>query len=551
MAGTTFEQQADESFEVTTADDENYDGGDLAAEQVDGGGLSLREALALANGDPTTANTITFAPDLAGATLFLTSGQQLSIITGGITINGDIDGDGSADVTISADSAAGADDAASRVFLIDGPGTIAATLNGLVIRDGRTSGNEAGGGIFVGDDDALTLTNSMVSNNSSSFRGGGIYGGATITLVNSAVSGNSAHLNGGGMMGPNGATITLVDSVVSGNEAGDDGGGIYAGFDAILTLTNTTISDNRGLDRDARGGGILGLPNSVITLTNATVVGNSAGAGGGISGIYSAITLINSTVTGNRADAGGGIYNSGVSPVTTLTNSIVAGNHAVFDGDDLHGSSARSDLVLTGSNIIGSAPADFDAVGVWTQIDGNSQAALETVFARVDLGGPNHIPFAELADNGGPVPTVAIRRGGIAHDTGVDAVLPADTQDLDQDGNDTESLPVDARGFDRAHGPGIDIGAFEIQNSAPVLAHPIPDQSSPEGMPVLFQVAADTFTDLDNQSLTYAATLVGGAPLPAWLIFDGGGLRPSPARRRRTSSAPSTSGSPRVTASFP
>ena len=37
------------TFTVTTANDEAFDGGDLAAETLDGGGLSLREAIGLAN----------------------------------------------------------------------------------------------------------------------------------------------------------------------------------------------------------------------------------------------------------------------------------------------------------------------------------------------------------------------------------------------------------------------------------------------------------------------------------------------------------------------
>src|SRR5262249_29797396 len=56
---------------VTTLADEAYGGGDLAAEMADGGGLSLREALALANalGDH---NSITFDDSLANGTLTLT-----------------------------------------------------------------------------------------------------------------------------------------------------------------------------------------------------------------------------------------------------------------------------------------------------------------------------------------------------------------------------------------------------------------------------------------------------------------------------------------------
>src|SRR5688572_17740371 len=52
-----------------------------------------------------------------------------------------------------------------------------------------------------------------------------------------------------------------------------------------------------------------------------------------------------------------------------------------------------------------------------------------------------------LADNGGPVQTIAITPVGVAHDAGDSGALPADTADLDGNGITTgETIPVDARG---------------------------------------------------------------------------------------------------------
>jgi hypothetical protein len=174
------------SFVVTTLTDV-VDAGD--------GVVSLREALALANGNGATPDTITFASGLAGGTLFLTSGQPLEITTDGVTVDGDIDRNGSADITIDADSTAGLSDAASPVFVIGGGDFAGNTLNGLAIQDGHAV-VATGGGIVVGG--ALTLTNSTVSGGSARF-GGGIYAGnnAALTLINSTVSGNSASYGGG------------------------------------------------------------------------------------------------------------------------------------------------------------------------------------------------------------------------------------------------------------------------------------------------------------------------------------------------------------------
>ncbi len=57
-------------------------------------------------------------------------------------------------------------------------------------------------------------------------------------------------------------------------------------------------------------------------------------------------------------------------------------------------------------------------------------------------------------------------------------------------------------------------------NDAPVVAHTITDQLSPEDAPWTFQVPANTFADVDNATLTYEATLESGDPLPLWMAFD-------------------------------
>jgi len=58
-------------------------------------------------------------------------------------------------------------------------------------------------------------------------------------------------------------------------------------------------------------------------------------------------------------------------------------------------------------------------------------------------------------------------------------------------------------------------------NDSPTLANAIGDQNATEDTAFSFTFAADTFADVDlGDTLTYTATLVGGAALPAWLSFD-------------------------------
>jgi VCBS repeat-containing protein len=58
-------------------------------------------------------------------------------------------------------------------------------------------------------------------------------------------------------------------------------------------------------------------------------------------------------------------------------------------------------------------------------------------------------------------------------------------------------------------------------NDAPAIANPIADQSAVAGSTFNFSFAADTFFDIDaGDTVSYAAALGDGAPLPSWLSFD-------------------------------
>src|SRR5262245_25053222 len=93
------------AFTVTLLqDDQTFDGGDFAAETADGGGLTLREALGLAN-NAADADAIDFAAGLSGGTLTLAQGELT--ITQRVAVDGDINGDGVADIAIDAHPPAG------------------------------------------------------------------------------------------------------------------------------------------------------------------------------------------------------------------------------------------------------------------------------------------------------------------------------------------------------------------------------------------------------------------------------------------------------------
>lgn len=59
-----------------------------------------------------------------------------------------------------------------------------------------------------------------------------------------------------------------------------------------------------------------------------------------------------------------------------------------------------------------------------------------------------------------------------------------------------------------------------LDNDPPVVAAPVPDLEASEDQPFQYSFAANTFTDPDDDLLTYSMTLQGGDPLPSWLTFE-------------------------------
>ena len=89
--------------------------------------------------------------------------------------------------------------------------------------------------------------------------------------------------------------------------------------------------------------------------------------------------------------------------------------------------------------------------------------------------------------------------GGSANNAGSVTNLAPDTQDLDNDGDIAEDLPVDARGFARVSGSTIDLGAVQIDEIDEI------DESSPLKL---------TFLELDqagNAILSFEVNQLLGA----------------------------------------
>jgi hypothetical protein len=181
------------------------------------------------------------------------------------------------------------------------------------ISDSRISANLSngpGGGIRHASGRLLIITGSTIAGNqvattSQRFGGGIASQGGALDIRYSTIMGNRAHFGGGVDIQNVGSssTLDLSNSIVSGNTATAEGGGIYV-FVATANIVNSTIANNLA---GAMGGGGISLQSvgnltASVSLTNATVAYNRASStGGGIQVISGSLTLKNSLIAGNAA----------------------------------------------------------------------------------------------------------------------------------------------------------------------------------------------------------------------------------------------------------
>jgi CSLREA domain-containing protein len=360
------------SFVVNTAadtDDANPGDGICADSH---GNCSLRAALDEASALFATNVTVTLPSRLYTLTISFPLDASLDP-SATLTINGA----GAASTAIDGGGITG-------VLEVDS-GTVA--LSGVTIRNG--SGIDGGGIVNFG---TLTVNNSVVTGNTSSNRGGGVFNatGASLTVTNSTISSNVSNGAGGGIVNQDGATASVTNTLLSGNVANGHGGAIQNG--GTLTLTGSTASGNTASNRG--GGGIHahadrfnGNPASTTTITDSTITGNNAGSGsgGGVAGqgafiingsaisnntgglrggglkvgsgfsclncptnppINGSLSLTSSTVSGNSAATGGGIFLAD-GTTGTITNSTVSSNASTDSSNDRGGAGLKIGGSLT------------------------------------------------------------------------------------------------------------------------------------------------------------------------------------------------------------
>ena len=307
----------------------------------------------------------------------------------------------------------------------------------VTIVDSVISGNHAqyGGGIFQGSDfrtERLTVLRSIISDNSSDWRAGGIYAQGHVTILESTIANNFADDDGGGIFCHlsdfDGETLAVTDTTIADNHANLNGGGVYC-HTASGQFRNSTISNNTALDE---GGGLYFGSLGRMELINVTVSGNrAAGLGGGV--VFSdELDLINATLVDN------------VSDLTDEASAIVRGSMLRARNSVIAGGCVRC-WAPPGSVCVSTKITRVEAAGLNVESPGESCFPRGYALANVDTA---ELGLGPLQHNGGPTKT----RAPLPNSAIVDAVPRVAC-----------TLNEDQRGALRPNGAMCDIGAVERQ----------------------------------------------------------------------------------------
>ena len=375
------------------------------------------------------------------------------------------------------------------------------TLSGFTLTGANVTSSANGGAVFINNTGGTaTISDSIITGNTSLSRGGGIESFGTLTVINSTISNNTSG-RGGGIF--NSGTATITGSVVTGNNATTEGGGIYnATFGTpTLQITDSSLTENTA----PRGGAISNPADATAIINRSLIAGNSASNGSGVwvDGTDIAVNdvqLRNTTLSGNAGGpavqtgtAGGTAHlyfatvtdnptgvASGAGTSVILARSLVAGNTADCSGS----------IGMAAFNLVGAASDGCSLVSVGTgDIVGTPTSPVDALL------GP-------LADNGGPTLTHALLDGSPA---------------IESAGSLAQAcLPIDQRGVSRPQGELCDIGAFEAP--APV-ANPLQALIDAAGAGEIVDVPAATYTE--NITIDDGKTLRGVGTTAADVVIDG------------------------------
>jgi hypothetical protein len=503
-----------------------------------GSTVTLRDAVNAAN-NTGGSQTITFAPSLAGATIYLLQVGDTHVNNSALAITGNIAITGpSGGLNLSVAGAA----VPLRHFYIAASGQLA--LNGLTLRDANLHGDGGviynlgqlattnvmftqnfvynpnpnagiagrGGAIFNTSPGTYTAALTQFDVNVADSFGGAIYNdnpaASAVTLLDSELNndysvgyvqgGNTFRSGGGGGAIYNNGGFSLTRTDLGGDTGNNQGGAIYNDTAGTLTLTNCYFEINSLTGVQILRGGAIFSAGSLLVI-GSTFQNNTAGyldRGGAIAtmGATSTSRIINSSFTGNSATFGAGVAASGGTMLVDFCT--FTGNNPSSGYVNSSGIMAENGAAFTLRNTI------LWDVSEYGQING-SVTLISCLVKRYADGQPNPTTGSLDVFDGGPTLSYLSGRSVGSFD------LYAGSQAINA-GTPVSDVTTDQRGSPRDAYP--DIGSSEYQP------------------PTIVSASATSFAV--GQRNTFLVTAGGASPLvyylsgslPAGVAFTTNGL---------------------------
>ncbi|KAK3243676.1 hypothetical protein CYMTET_46687 [Cymbomonas tetramitiformis] len=239
----------------------------------------------------------------------------------------------------------------------------------------NTASEAVGGGLYAGLGSTLNMTRSEVIMNSA-LAGAGVYTQATLGYIHgSSVSNNTAEGSGGGLLAL--GDVLVLASRIEHNKA-EHGGGISITQGFQLQVEQSHLVNNSAL----HGGAVHGEDDCELVISGSELSRNSASKDGGAvhAGAYSQVDLRDTLLLENLGYLGGGVYTNTYTTLhitrsaieqcggrngggiylssrvaTTLTDSNISSSYALTEGGGIYSESLlsyeMSTLTLSGSRV--------------------------------------------------------------------------------------------------------------------------------------------------------------------------------------------------------
>jgi hypothetical protein len=312
------------------------------------------------------------------------------------------------------------------------------------------------------------VTGCTFYSNSSDFGAGMHSEGSSPRVSGCVFEENTASYSAGGAMYNEGGSALVVGTIFRGNLADiGEGGGMY-NLGSSVTVVGCSFLANRAVGlNDGAGAGMYSV-DSTVTVASSVFAANAAdgchdgdyrGDGGAMYNLRTAMKVAGCTFFGNEVarGVGGGIYN-GPGGQLAIADSVFFGDAADQGGDEIWNQPADTDNETDSD--------DFPALAQirYSDIEACGGGAAWDLGCGADFGGNLDVdPLFVNADTEAGALDLHLQAGSPCIDMGLASALPVDAEDVDTDGDEWETLPVDLDGNPRVVGDSVDMGAYEAQ----------------------------------------------------------------------------------------